>query len=73
MKRRPWFFLKSAWLIVLGLCLFGILSRGNVVYSQGRQEPGRSIGTITTQGGLIVMTLNEGVFGRANIFRFDAL
>src|SRR5437762_3468794 len=68
MKRRPWFFLKSAWLIVLGLCLFGILSRGNVVYSQGRQEPGRSIGTITTQGGLIVMTLNEGVFGKANMF-----
>ena len=68
MKRRPWFFLKSAWLIVLVLCLFGILSRGNVVYSQGRQEPGRSIGTITTQGGLIVMTLNEGVFGKANMF-----
>src|SRR6266571_9261086 len=68
MKRRPWFFLKSAWLIVLVPCLFGILSRGNVVYSQGRQEPGRSIGTITTQGDLIVMTLNEGVFGKANMF-----
>src|SRR5438094_7822281 len=68
MKRRTWFFFKSAWLIVFVLCVSGILSRGNVTYSQGRQEPGRSIGTITTQGDLIVMTLNDGVFGKANMF-----
>src|SRR5437764_9979041 len=68
MKRRTWFFLKSAWLIVFVLCGSGVLSPGNVAYSQGRQEPGRSIGTITTQGDLIVMTLNEGVFGKANMF-----
>src|SRR3989442_8271331 len=68
MKRRTWFFLKSAWLIVFVLCVSGILSRRNVTYSQGRQEPGRSIGTITTQGDLIVMTLNDGVFGKANMF-----
>src|SRR5213593_4968561 len=68
MKRRTWFFLKSAWLIVFVLCVSGILSRGNVTYSQGRQEPGRSIGTVTTQGDLIVMTLNDGVFGKANTF-----
>ena len=36
--------------------------------AQFRQEPGRSIGTITTQGNLIVMTLNEGVLGKANLF-----
>src|SRR5881275_1546916 len=57
-----------AWLIVFVLCVFGIPWRGGVAYSQGRQEPGRSIGTITTQGDLIVMTLNEGVFGKANMF-----
>src|SRR3989441_2220033 len=68
MKRSRWFFSKSAWLIVFVLCVSGVLSRGNVAYSQGRQEPGLSIGTITTQGDLIVMTLNEGVFGRANMF-----
>src|SRR6266852_5048169 len=68
MKRRTWFFLRSAWLIVFVLCVFGILWRGSVAYSQGRQEPGRSIGTITTQGDLIVMTLNDGVFGKANMF-----
>src|SRR2546429_592669 len=55
-------------LTVFVLCVFGILWHGNVVYSQGRQEPGRSIGTITTQGDLIVMTLNEGVFGKSNMF-----
>ena len=55
-------------LIVFALCVSGILSRSNVAYSQGRQEPGPSIGTITTQGDLIVMTLNDGVFGKANMF-----
>src|SRR2546423_956081 len=55
-----------AGLIVFVLCSFGVLAR--VTYSQARQEPGRSIGTITTQGNLIVMTLNEGVFGKANMF-----
>ena len=36
--------------------------------AQSRQEPGRSIGTITTQGNLIVMTLNEAALGKANLF-----
>jgi hypothetical protein len=36
--------------------------------AQFRQEPGKSIGTIATQGKLIVMTLNEGALGRANLF-----
>jgi hypothetical protein len=57
-----------AWLTVFVLCVFGTLWRDRVAYSQGRQEPGRSIGTITTQGNLIVMTLNEGVFGKSNMF-----
>ena len=60
-------FLKSGRLII-AVCVFGLLSRGNVTYSQRRDEPGRSIGTVTTQGDLIVMTLNEGVFGKANMF-----
>ena len=40
----------------------------SVAGAQFRQEPGRSIGTITTQGNLIVMTLNEGVLGKENLF-----
>lgn len=39
-----------------------------VVNSQTRQDPGKSIGSVTTQGNLIVMELNEGVWGKANIF-----
>src|SRR5579871_1858591 len=38
------------------------------VAAQGRQEPGRSIGAISTRGNLIVMTLDEGVLGKANLF-----
>src|SRR5437660_12139294 len=70
MKRSSWFFLKSAWLIafVILLYVFGILPHHEVAHTQGRQEPGRSIGTVTTQGNLIVMTLNEGALGKANMF-----
>src|SRR5438128_9517112 len=57
-----------AWLTVFVLCVFGILWRDTVAYGQPRQEPGRSIGTITTEGNLIVVTLNEGVFGKDNMF-----
>src|SRR5678815_1002827 len=39
-----------------------------VSYGQNRQEPGKSIGSITVQGNLIVMELNEGAFGKANMF-----
>ncbi len=35
---------------------------------QGRQEPGRSIGSITTQDNLVVLALDEGALGRANLF-----
>jgi len=32
------------------------------------QEPGRSIGSVTTRGNLIVLTLDENVLGKANLF-----
>src|SRR5215475_12191576 len=67
MKRRIGSFLKSASLIGFAMCVVTSLSPQNF-YSQGRQEPGRSIGTATTQGNLIVMTLNEGALGHANLF-----
>jgi hypothetical protein len=35
---------------------------------QPAPERGRSIGTISTQGDLIVMTLDEGALGAANLF-----
>ncbi|MFN7928725.1 MAG: hypothetical protein U0Y68_12400 [Blastocatellia bacterium] len=48
--------------------LFGVLLLPNVARAQMRQEPGRSIGTVRTQGELVVMTLNEGALGKANLF-----
>jgi hypothetical protein len=38
------------------------------VQAQYRQESGHSIGTVTTQGNLIVLTLDEDVLGKANLF-----
>src|SRR5262249_23078540 len=68
MKRRIWSFLKSAFPILLIMMVIASLSPRNLTYPQGRQEPGHSIGTVTTQGNLIVMTLNEGALGHANLF-----
>ena len=39
--------------------------------AQFNREPGKSIGTVTTQGNLIVMTLNEDALGPANLFDLD--
>lgn len=63
-------FIKNGLLIVLAVLLsvFWMLPYRQVAQSQGRQDPGRSIGTIRTQGDLIVMTLNEGALGKANMF-----
>lgn len=70
MKKSRGVFSLTSWLFVLGmlLCIFGVWPHPQVALTQGRQEPGRSIGTIKTQGDLIVMTLEEGVLGQANLF-----
>jgi hypothetical protein len=36
--------------------------------AQYREDPGHSIGTVTTQGDLIVLTLDENALGNANLF-----
>ncbi|HEY1343236.1 MAG TPA: hypothetical protein VGF59_37300 [Bryobacteraceae bacterium] len=42
---------------------------GPSVHAQGRQQqPGKPIGAVTTRGDLIVMTLDEGALGKANLF-----
>ncbi len=48
--------------------IFAVLSLGSLARAQRFQEPGKSIGTISTHGNLIVMTLDEGVLGKANLF-----
>src|SRR5215471_1761708 len=46
----------------------GILIACSMALAQGRQEPGRSIGSAATQDELIVMTLDKDVLGKANLF-----
>jgi hypothetical protein len=36
--------------------------------AQRQQSPGHSIGTVSIQGNLILLTLDEGVLGKANLF-----
>ena len=48
--------------------IFSIFSPGHFAFAQRLQEPGKSIGKISTHGNLIVMTLDEGVLGKANLF-----
>jgi hypothetical protein len=45
-----------------------LLLSGVVGTAQNRREPGHPIGTVTTQGNLVVLTLNEGALGKANLF-----
>jgi hypothetical protein len=52
-----------AWIGMLAL-----LTLGWQADAQFRQHPGRSIGTVTTHGKLIVLTLDEDVLGKANLF-----
>jgi hypothetical protein len=42
--------------------------RDDAALAQSSQAPGRSIGAISTDGDLIVLTLEEDVLGRANLF-----
>src|SRR5215471_19255111 len=53
---------STATWIVAALALTHVLS------AQGRQEPGKSIGSISVRGNLIVMTLDEGVLGKESLF-----
>ena len=48
--------------------LFLALLTPSMGQSQSRQAPGHSIGAVRTEGNLIVLTLNEGALGKANLF-----
>jgi hypothetical protein len=51
--------------------ILGTFALCGLAHAQGRGEPGKSIGTISTRGNLIVMTLDEGVLGKANLFNLQ--
>src|SRR5215510_3612703 len=70
MRKSGRIFLSSGGLMAVAVLLSfcGVFLQPPIAQSQGRQGPGRSIGTIKTQENLIVMTLDEGVLGKANMF-----
>lgn len=49
---------------------FGLFISLNLASAQS-DRPGHSIGTVTTDDNLIVMELNEGALGKANLFDLD--
>lgn len=55
------YFLRT---ILLSLLLLSAVAS----QAQFRQQPGHSIGTVTTQGNLIVLTLDDDALGKANLF-----
>ena len=60
--------------VLAAIALLAVLpapDRHEVTYAQGGQPPGRSIGTISTRGDLIVLELNEGALGTANMFDLE--
>jgi hypothetical protein len=62
MKRRSRFFLSGL------LIACGTLLHHSLAQAQTQREPGKPIGKISTQGDLIVMTLDQDVLGKANLF-----
>ena len=63
MKKRVGELSRNAVLVSCGLLLIASSS-----YAQQDNEPGHSIGKISTKGDLIVMELDEGALGKANLF-----
>ena len=54
------------WRSVLVSC--GLLLMVSLSHAQHDDEPGRSIGTVSTKGDLIVVELNDGALGKADLF-----
>ena len=46
----------------------GLLWIASLSYAQTQNEPGRSIGKVSTKGDLIVMELDDGALGKVNLF-----
>src|SRR5438046_476216 len=50
--------------VLIALCLMRVAATP----AQNRQGPGTSIGSISTRGDLVLLTLDEGALGKANLF-----
>ena len=51
-----------------GLMLVSAMVTAHSAVAQDRNTPGKSIGTVTTQGNLIILTLNEDALGKPHLF-----
>lgn len=58
--------MKTAWYLAAALAWQTTFSLPAT--AQRQQPPGHPIGTVSTEGNLILMTLDEGVLGKANLF-----
>ncbi len=43
----------------------------SAAFGQGRNEPGKTLGKVTVKDNLIVLTLDEGVLGKPNLFNLN--
>lgn len=68
MSRRKQHFCRIDVVLLCGLLFFLIDSTFSQAQDDERVEQGRLVGTISSQGNLIVMELNEGALGKANLF-----
>ncbi|HKD86104.1 MAG TPA: hypothetical protein VKB58_15225 [Terriglobales bacterium] len=51
--------------------LLAALTVSPMAGAQGRMSPGKPIGTVTTQGSLIILTLNEDAVGKPHLFDLE--
>jgi hypothetical protein len=60
---------RRAMIATFAAVLLVLLS--STAHAQFNREPGKSIGTVTTHGNLVVLTLNEDALGPKNFFDLD--
>jgi hypothetical protein len=68
MKRDTDSLLRAGILVLCGLLLCSRFETLSYAQEDEKDQPGHSIGRVSTQGDLIVMELDEGVLGKANLF-----
>ncbi|HEY4357317.1 MAG TPA: hypothetical protein VGN16_16320 [Acidobacteriaceae bacterium] len=66
-KKKRTFARPSSLASILALATLGSVYAS----AQFRQDPGHSLGTVTTHGNLIILTLDEDVLGKANLFNLS--
>lgn len=61
--------LRAAGCLLDGIMMLGAMAAPSI--AQDRMSPGKSIGTVTTQGNLIILTLDENALGKPHLFDLE--